>query len=149
MSENVDPRARSNELLSRSDSRLLVVDVQDKLLAHIPVADKLIDNCHRMIDGAQILGIPVSASEQYPKGLGATAASLAQKLDKIPEKLRFSCTEALGWGFASEITDDRDKIVLVGIEAHVCILQTALDLLAHGFQVYVPADAVASRSKFD
>ena len=144
-----EPAPRSIELLGRHDSRLLIVDVQQRLLAHIPVAGTLVANCRKLIRAAQILGIPVSATEQYPKGLGPTAPELSELLGEIPEKLRFSCSECLGWPPAAEAPDGRHKVVVAGIESHVCVLQTVLDLMAIGYRVYVPADAVASRKKFD
>jgi nicotinamidase-related amidase len=140
---------RSGEMLSRSNSRLLIVDVQEKLLPHIPVAEQLIGNCRRLMQGADLLGVPVSGTEQYPKGLGPTTPELAELHDDWPEKLRFSSAEVLDWGFAAEVADDRDQVVVAGIESHVCVQQTVLDLLSHGFRVFVPADAVASRNKHD
>ena len=140
---------RSNQLLCKAASRLLVVDVQQKLLDHIPVAGTLIENCRRLIRGAQVLGIPVDATEQYPAGLGPTAEVLADLLEEMPEKLRFSCAESLDWDRAEEGDAGRDQVVVCGIEAHVCVMQTALDLGARGFRVFVPADAVASRYKLD
>ena len=140
---------RSNQLLSKSASRLLVVDVQQKLLDHIPVAETLVENCRRLIRGAQVLDVPVAATEQYPAGLGPTAEVLADLLEEIPEKLRFSCAESLDWDPAGEVDAGRDQVVVCGIETHVCVIQTALDLAAQGFRVFVPADAVASRHKLD
>ena len=140
---------RSGEMLSRANSRLLIVDVQEKLLPHIPVAEQLIGNCRRLMQGAQLLGLPISGTEQYPKGLGRTTPELAELHDDWPEKLRFSSAEVLNWGHAAEVLDDRDQVVVAGIEAHVCVQQTVLDLLSHGFRVFVPGDAVASRNKFD
>jgi isochorismate hydrolase len=149
MTENSSEFIRSNELLSRSDSRLLIIDVQEKLLPLIPVADRMVENCCRLIEGAKILDVPVDATEQYPNGLGKTTPVLAELLGEIPEKLRFSSAEVLDWGFASVQEDDRDKIVVAGIECHVCVQQTVLDLMAYGFRVFIPADAVASRHKID
>ena len=142
---------RSPELLSRATSRLLVVDVQEKLIPAIVRGEELIQNCVRLVQGAKILGIPAAATEQYPKGLGKTTGSLATLFESIPEKLRFSCAEVLDWGRSSaDATEsDRFQIVVCGIEAHVCVLQTVLDLIAQGFQVFVPADAVASRRELD
>jgi len=140
---------RSNQLLWKSASRLLVVDVQQKLLDHIPVAETLVENCRRLIRGARILDVPVAATEQYPAGLGPTAEVLADLLEEIPEKLRFSCAESLDWDLACEGDAGRDQVVVCGIETHVCVIQTALDLAARGFRVFVPADAVASRHKLD
>ena len=149
MTENSSEFIRSNELLSRTDSRLLIVDVQEKLLPLISVADRLIENCRRLIAGANILDVPVDATEQYPKGLGKTTPVLSELLGEIPEKLRFSSAEILNWGSASVQKDDRDKIVVAGIECHVCVQQTVLDLMAYGFRLFIPADAVASRHKID
>ncbi|MDP7275588.1 MAG: hydrolase [Planctomycetaceae bacterium] len=149
MSESQAGPPRSFELLSRTASRLVVVDVQDKLLAHIPVSETLVENCRRLIRGATILGVPVSATEQYPGGLGPTTAVLAELLGEIPEKLRFSCVESLDWAENSPETRQPGQVVLCGIESHICVMQTALDLLSRGFRVYIPADAVASRHKSD
>ena len=140
---------RSPELLSSESSRLLIVDVQEKLLPLIPVAEGLVHNCRRLIDGAKILSVPVFGTEQYPQGLGRTTAELAERLGPMPAKLCFSCVPVLEWGDAAGLTDDRDQVVVAGMETHVCVLQTVLDLIAGGFRVYVPADAVASRSELD
>jgi nicotinamidase-related amidase len=140
---------RSPELLASETSRLLIVDVQEKLLPQIPVAERLVHNCRRLLDGAKIVRVPAFGTEQYPKGLGHTKAELAERLGPLPEKVCFSCVPALGWGAAAELTDDRDQIIVAGMETHVCVLQTVLDLIAGGFRVFVPADAVASRSEMD
>lgn len=141
--------SRSHELLSRQNSRLLIVDVQEKLVPLIPVAERLIRNCRRLIEAARLLDVPVYATEQYPKGLGKTVSELAELLGDVPDKQRFSGCEALDWGSAAAVDDDRDQIVVAGMEAHVCVLQTSLDLVSQGFRVYVPADSVASRNKLD
>jgi nicotinamidase-related amidase len=140
---------RSHELASRFESRLLIVDVQEKLVPMIAHYARMLGNCRRLIQGARILDVPVFATEQYPKGLGHTVTSLSELLGSIPEKQRFSCAEVLDWGLASEQTDNRFQIVIAGIEAHVCVLHTVLDLLAGGFQVFVPADAISSRGELD
>jgi nicotinamidase-related amidase len=147
-----DPKptyVRSPELLSRHESKLLIVDVQEKLVSKIFELDRMLANCRTLIRGAQILGVPVFATEQYPKGLGSTVPQLAELLETPAQKLRFSCAEVLDWGTAAGQADDRYQIVVAGMEAHVCVLQTVLDLLGNGFQVFVPADAVSSRSEFD
>ena len=136
-------------MLSRGSSRLLIVDVQEKLIPMIPVADQLIANCRKLLEGAAALGIPASGTEQYPRGLGNMVSELAEYLGEMPEKVRFSCAEVLAWGPAGSSPQARDQIIVAGIEAHVCVLQTVLDLLAAGYRVYVPADAVASRKKLD
>jgi nicotinamidase-related amidase len=140
---------RSPELLSRHESRLLIVDVQEKLVPKIFELDRMLANCRMLIQGAKILRVPVYATEQYPKGLGNTVPQLAELLDQPAQKLRFSCAEALEWESPAAQVDNRFQVVVAGMEAHVCVLQTVLDLLGNGFQVYVPADAVASRREFD
>jgi nicotinamidase-related amidase len=146
--EKTEP-IRSPELLSAENSRLLIVDVQEKLLPLIPVAERLTHNCRRLLDGAKILSVPSFGTEQYPQGLGRTTPQLAERLGPLPSKVAFSCVPVLEWGEAAQVADDRDQVVVAGMETHVCVLQTVLDLIAAGFRVYVPADAVASRSEMD
>ncbi len=149
MSDAKSTYLRSPELLSRHESRLLIVDVQEKLVSKIVQLERMLANCRMLIQGAKILSVPVFATEQYPKGLGKLVPQLSELLDKPSEKLRFSCAEVLDWGTAAEQADDRYQIVVAGMEAHVCVLQTVLDLLGNGYQVYVVADAVSSRTEFD
>jgi nicotinamidase-related amidase len=150
MSDAKATYVRSPELLSRHESKLLIVDVQEKLVPKIFELDRMLANCRTLIQGAKILGVPVFATEQYPKGLGNTVPQLGELLETPAQKLRFSCAEVLDWGTAAGQPDnDRYQIVVAGMEAHVCVMQTVLDLLGNGFQVYVPADAVSSRSEFD
>jgi nicotinamidase-related amidase len=134
--------------MSAADTGLLVIDVQDKLMAKIPRADALVRNIAFLIDGARLVGLPVQATEQYPKGLGNTVADLARRLPQRPDKVSFSCCAVPGLveGFRKA---GRPKVVLAGIETHVCVQQTALDLLAQDFRVYVAVDAVASRFVVD
>lgn len=139
---------RSPELMSRSDSALLVVDVQEKLIPLVSQHERIVWNIGRLLDGAKALGVRAIATEQYPRGLGHTVAELADRLAAVPEKLTFSC------GGCPELFEElREagifKILVVGIEAHVCIQQTVLDLLADGFRVYLAVDAVGSRHEID
>jgi nicotinamidase-related amidase len=139
---------RSRALLSRDTSRLLIVDVQSKLLRLMQSAAQLEDACRRLIDAATLLGIPVSATEQYPRGLGHTVESLMEGLGTPVEKLRFSAVPSLDW--MNDVTHGgRHQVVVAGMETHVCITQTALDLVARGFDVHVPADAVSARKPLD
>jgi nicotinamidase-related amidase len=140
---------RSLELASREDTRLLIVDMQEKFVPVIEEIDGVIENCVKLMQGAKILGVPISATEQYPKGLGTTIPQIAEHLDEVPEKLDFSCLNALDWAESGNEPDGRSRVIVAGIETHVCIQQTALDLLAYGFRVYIPADAVSSRRSFD
>jgi nicotinamidase-related amidase len=140
---------RNPELLSAASSRLLIVDVQDKLLPPIHNAPRLVHNCRRLLDAAKIVGVPIFGTEQYPQGLGPTTAELAERIGPRLDKVIFSCAPALGWGQAGDVTDDREQIVVAGMETHVCVMQTVLDLIAGGFRVYVPVDAVDSRGELD
>jgi nicotinamidase-related amidase len=135
-------------LMNRNDSALLVVDMQARLLPLIPGYQRLIWNIGRLIDGAKILKVPVAATEQYPQGLGPTTPELAQKLDAIPSKLDFSCAEC-GEIFTGWREQGIWKILVCGIETHVCVGQTVHDLLGEGFRVYVAADAVGARGQID
>ena len=139
---------RSRALLSRESSRLLIVDVQTKLIRVMRDVAAFEDACGRLVEGARILGIPVDATEQYPKGLGGTVDSLKGTSTAPVEKMRFSAVPSLDW--MSDVTrDGRHQVVLAGMETHVCILQTALDLVARGFDVHIPADAVTNRKPLD
>src|SRR5437764_3549983 len=130
--------------MSAADTGLLVIDVQEKLLAKIPDANRLVRNVAFLVDGARLLDMPVQCTEQYPRGLGPTVPELAQRLPERPDKVAFSscAVPAVVEHFRRAA---RPKVVLAGIETHVCVLHTALDLLALDFRVYVAADAVGSR----
>jgi nicotinamidase-related amidase len=132
-----------------ADSVLVIVDVQDKLLALIQQTPALLINIEFLLDAGKLLNVPVLATEQYPKGLGPTAASIAQRLPRpIPEKTAFSCCGSTE--FAQQVVGaGRSTAVLAGIESHVCVLQTALDLLERGSKVVIPVDAVAARGVID
>jgi nicotinamidase-related amidase len=136
--------------LDPADTLLVVVDVQEKFRKAIRGFDDLIVNARKLAEGAKILNIPVIATEQYPQGLGKTVDELSGALDSasLVEKTAFSCS---GCGEFNELVSefDRKNIVLCGIESHVCVLKTALDLKANGYNVHVVADAVSSRKKSD
>ncbi|WP_010583416.1 isochorismatase family protein [Schlesneria paludicola] len=142
---------RSHELLSRRSSRLLVVDVQEKLAAAMSsdTQQDLFESCRFLCQGAQILQVPVTLTEQYPQGLGPTVASLIEFTETRHAKKRFSALECTGWPTAAEAIDDRFQIVVAGMETHVCVQQTVLDLLAAGYQTYVAVDALAARNQLD
>ena len=138
----------SAQLSTRHDSILVVVDMQERLLAAMPDPDREhIVRCNNiLLRSAQTLGVPVLGTTQYARGLGAVHANLAPLLpEPIIDKTCFSCAGVPD--FAARLTAlRRQQVVLCGIEAHVCVLQTALDLLARGKSVFVIEDAVASRS---
>lgn len=140
--------ARSPELMSPADTVLLVVDVQEKLMPLIPGHQRITWNLRRLLDGAEALAVPALATEQYPQGLGPTVPELAAKLGEIASKMTFSCGGCEP--FATQLEElGASKVLVAGIEAHVCVQQTVLDLLASGYRVYVPADAVGSRYSID
>src|SRR5579871_4953377 len=134
--------------MSAADTGLLVIDVQDKLLAKIPGADALVRNVTFLMDAAKLLGMPIQATEQYPKGLGPSIAAVSERVPVRPEKVVFSCC-AIPSVVETFHRAARPKVVLAGMETHVCVQGTALDLLAQAFQVYIPVDAVASRYAID
>lgn len=134
--------------MSAGDTGLLVIDVQEKLMPLIPDASAVVRNIAFLVDGARLLDMPVQATEQYPKGLGSTVAELVARLPDRPEKVAFSCC-AIPAVIEKFRTAGRPKILLAGIESHVCVQQTALDLLALDFRVYIAADAVSSRYRID
>jgi nicotinamidase-related amidase len=139
---------RLTERLTGAHGALLVVDVQDKLLERIIDRDTVIANSVRLVKAAQQLHMPVWATEQYPKGLGPTTAALAALIPDRPAKTTFHCCavpQLLEQLYGRRIR----HVTLAGIEAHVCVAQTALELLGLGFRVQVPADAVGSRHKID
>ncbi len=139
---------RSSELMCRSDSALLVVDVQEKLIPAIIAAVRIVWNVRRLIEGAKLLGLPAVATEQYPQGLGPTVPELASLLKSRPAKLSFSCRE-LPALFADLRQRNIEKLLVCGIETHVCVQQSVLDLLADGWRVHVAVDAVGSRRDLD
>jgi nicotinamidase-related amidase len=139
-------------LLARDKSQLLIVDVQDRLLAAVSGADRVLDRCVRLVQAAKALSVPITVSQQYPAGLGPTADALRDALGNagpILDKVEFSClrNEALRERLHDIRRRGRPQVVIGGIEAHVCVTQTAIDLEEQGFEAFVVADAVASRSK--
>jgi nicotinamidase-related amidase len=131
--------------LDRGRAVLAVIDVQEAFRPAVLEFERVADNVAVLIQGARILGLPVLVTEQYPNGLGHTAPEVAEHLGSVApfEKLCFSAFDADGFPAA---LDDRDQVVLCGIEAHVCVNQTAEDLLATGREVHVVQDAVSSRT---
>jgi nicotinamidase-related amidase len=135
--------------LTASNGTLVVIDVQDKLLAKMPGADALVRTVGFLLDAAAAVGVPATATEQYPKGLGPTTAEIARRLPADrPAKTAFSCCGAAGF-LDGLRAGGRPAVVLAGMETHVCVLHTALDLLAAGLTVFLPVDAVAARSAID
>ena len=138
--------------LDADRAMLLVIDVQTKLLPLIEGHEEVVAGIRQLLRGAAIFDLPVLATEQYPKGIGRTVEPVAElyRGGQVPvlEKTAFSCCGDEDVGQAlREI--DRPQIIACGIEAHVCVQQTVLDLLAMDHQVWVCADAVGSRRGLD
>ena len=138
-------------LLEARRSHLIVVDLQARLVPALGEAERVARNAAILLQAAGRLGIPVTVTEQYPKGLGPTVDPIADALPTgtvIVPKLSFAATsdDAFGARVATLRGEGRDQAVICGAEAHVCVLQTALGLKAQGFEVFVLGDAVSSRS---
>ncbi len=130
-------------LLNRDRTALVVVDVQEGFRPYASFAD-VAEACAKLVRAARILDVPRVVSEQYPKGLGHTAPEVGLEGEIPLEKSVFSAARAEGFDLAG-----RDQALVCGIETHVCVSQTVLDLLERGVEVQVPADAVGSRHGID
>jgi nicotinamidase-related amidase len=143
-----EPLPRSPELMNANETGLLVVDAQEKLLEVIPRRKEVVWNIRRLLDAAAALGVTTAATEQYPDKLSATVPELKQRLGNIPDKLCFSAC-ACSSTFEGWRAEGLYRVLVTGIETHVCVAQTAFDLLAAGWQVYVAVDAVGARRDVD
>lgn len=135
--------------LSLQNAVLLVVDVQERLLPAIDGQQQVVANVGKMIEAARLLGLPMLVTEQYPAGLGRTCAPIRAALGEVPaiEKVRFSaCVEPVLQRLKALKCS---AVIVVGIEAHVCVQQTVLDLLREKYLPFVCADAVSSRRALD
>jgi nicotinamidase-related amidase len=137
--------------LRRADTALVVVDVQERLFQAMDPdhREEVVRNIKVLASAARRLGLPIVVTEQYPKGLGHTLPEIRETLGRDVEpiaKVAFSCCDASGFRERLQATGARG-VILAGIEAHVCVLLTALDLRAEGYAVHVAADAVTSRTQ--
>lgn len=134
----------------KENTGAVVIDIQERLLPHICQWEKLLHNCLKLIEGLNVLSVPVIVTQQYTKGLGPTDLSVVSKIAEFSfiEKNSFSCygepvfKEELG-------RSGKKNIILLGIESHVCVLQTCLDLLGAGYIPVVVEDCVSSRKLSD
>lgn len=140
---------RSPELHDCLRSRVVIVDVQEKLVTAMPRGVELVANVCWFAEAAKSCRVPILITEQYPQGLGATVASLQEFAAERSSKKRFSGVQALAMPSAIDDPQGRDQVILVGMETHVCVLQTAFDLLASGYRVTIAVDAVCSRREMD
>ncbi len=134
--------------LNKDDALLFIIDIQERLLPVMKDGEKIIKNNVILIQASSELGIPVILTEQYPRGLGSTVLEIGEKLDtsaKVFEKISFT-------GYTDEVRgaleeSGRKKIIITGMETHVCVFQTVRDLLDDGYEVFIVRDGVASRKK--
>jgi nicotinamidase-related amidase len=138
-------------LLERRRSQLLVIDIQERLAPHVSEGDAVVARAGKLLRYARVMGVPATVTEHYPKGLGRTVDRIREAAgnDVAPlEKISFSCWRdaAIHDRIDMGRRNGRDQVVVSGMEAHVCVGQTVLDLLASGLHVFLVGDAVGSRS---
>lgn len=135
-------------MLNKEDALLFIIDIQDRLVPVMKHRKKIIENNEILIETSNELQIPVILTEQYPRGLGSTVFEIGEKLDnsaKIFEKISFT-------GYTDEVRQaleesGRRKVIITGMETHVCVFQTVRDLLDNDYEVFIVRDGVASRKK--
>ena len=142
------PHVVSPYRLDPNRSALLLVDLQEKLCPAIMNIEQVIERSRLLTEASDLLSVPRAATVQYPQGLGELVEPIREKYAEAEEKLDFSAAVCRGsidrWGEGG-----RDQILIVGIETHICILQTALDLAAEGKQPHIVVDAVSARNLLD
>lgn len=135
-------------MLTTHNTMLIVIDVQGKLAESMHNKDQLLDNLSKLIQGIRVLSLPIIVTEQYPKGLGPTLPAIASLLPEDTQpisKMHFSCCGDEHFMHVLNVLN-RNQLVVAGIEAHVCVYQTAVDLRARGYEVEIVADAISSRT---
>ena len=141
----------STSLLATSDSVFVIIDVQQRLAGAMPaeINNQVLKQLVVLLQATQVLAIPTLVTEQYPKGLGPTEAELTEHFGDAIKVIEKTCFSSLNSDeFAKQIAaTGRQQIILTGMEAHICVLQTALQLQEKGYQVFVVEDAVSSRVK--
>jgi nicotinamidase-related amidase len=145
-----EKRGKMSELLDRARSVLVIIDVQEKLFPAVCERERVLGKLELLIAAAGVFGIPVMLTEQYPSGLGPTLGEIRGLLPEVRplEKIDFSCVSSPG--FCERLSGfGRNQIVLAGIETHICVVQTALELDSRGERVFVAADASSSRRPID
>ena len=145
----MDKIHNTTHLCDARDCCFLIIDVQEKLTAAIPhkVITRLRDNVSILLSASHALSVPVITTAQYPKGLGTVESFIINNLDETDKPFEKTCFSCLGAdGFAEHLTQlGKKQVLLTGIEAHICVMQTALELQANDYDVFVVTDAIASR----
>jgi nicotinamidase-related amidase len=134
-------------LVDARKATLLIIDVQERLLPAMAEQERVVSKCKILIKAAEALAVPVTISEQYPKGLGHTVAELVTPAATVMEKTAFSCWRdaTIKAHMINHHESGRPLVIVAGIEAHVCALQSCIDLAAAGFGVFAVCDAMSSR----
>lgn len=155
------PHYPSIHRLDTQRSGLLIVDLQERLVPVVPNGDAVVEQSRRLMHAANLLSVPVAATVQYPQGLGQLVSPIANLVSDLlseesssagqyePEQKQTFSAAACRHSLDQWANEGRDQIVVAGIETHICVLQTVLDLLAEGQDVYVVIDAVAARHSLD
>lgn len=141
------------DFVRRENLSLVVIDMQERLMNAIPERkrESIIKSAAVLIEAAKTFEVPITVTEQYPRGLGPTIPEIKDCVGdgfKPIEKVVFSCARSPEFKSAIEETHKREALIC-GIETHVCVLQTVIDMINGGYVLYVPADAVASRKDLD
>jgi len=134
-------------LIKPEDCCLIVIDMQDRLVPAMQAPARTIKNAGILVKAAKRLGIPALLTEQYPKGLGSTVADVAKMAEGVPvlKKMHFSCMKDENFARTFRALNRR-QAVIAGMEAHICVLQTAVNLMEEGYEIFVVTDATSSRS---
>ena len=137
-------------MLKAENTCLVVIDFQERLVPAISGKEDLLKRSAALIKGMRLLDVPILVTQQYTKGLGPTVKQIAEALGDFEpiEKITFSCMAEKN--FWKKLHDyENDNVVIIGAEAHICVQQTVLDLIANGYTVYVSADCIGSRKERD
>lgn len=137
-----------NHILNKEDTVLFIIDIQERLSAVMKDKEEVINNTLILIEACKEMDMPIVITEQYPKGIGSTVDEIKSRIKddvKIFEKISFT-------GYTEEVKSaleatNRKKVLITGMETHVCVYQTARDLIANGYEVFIARDAVCSRTK--
>ena len=133
-------------MLTPDNTLLVVIDIQDRMVRVMHHKERLLQNLVKLIRGVQVLDIPIVLTEQYPSGLGPTLPEITELLPGVRpiEKVCFNCCDEERFRQKLESLN-RQQVLIAGIEAHVCVYQTAMDLFGQGYEVQVVVDCIASR----
>jgi len=140
------PEMRINRELSAG----MLIDIQERLFPHMDQKEQVLRKCKILLEGFKVLGIPILITEQYPKGLGPTVEEVSKLTDLNPkiEKTAFSCCDEPAV-MQTAVMQESKTVIVCGIEAHVCVMQTVVDLIAAGYQAVVVEDCISSRKQED